>query len=269
MIDLKEKPRRSSKRKFEENGRVQPKETLLDMSVSKLAKAQRRVNLEPSLRKTVMIVNTIRKLEQEIENGRTKTLREANVSHCSPKTNNYSDTRRTDSTVFTCAGTRNSAESVQKRLDLPLETRDESFVCENYSETFNRCPVVTAIAKSCRSDDTFVDLAQSTEMKFKNRFEDSCASNSNTSMPVEVTTVDCEINFAEVDISLYDFDTSMAWSEGGLQLPCVEDTDSQYKHCSPLSTFTSRCSDDLKLGKTTENSFTDDLDQIMQVLVGI
>jgi hypothetical protein len=265
MIDLKEKPRRSTKRKFEENGRVQPKETLLDMSVSKLAKAQTRVNLEPSLRKTVMIVNTIRKLEQEIEIGRTKTSKEANsFSHCSGRTNDYSDTRPSDSTVYPLVGTQNSTENAQKRLDSPLDTRNGSFVCETLN---NRCPSSTnvSIVKSCPSDDTFIDLAQSTEMKFKNRFEDS--STCITSM--EVSANACEINFAEVDISLYDFDTSVAWTEGGLQLPCGDDTDNLNYKPTTLSTFTNRCSDDLKLGKPTENTFADDLDQIMQVLVGI
>jgi hypothetical protein len=269
MIDLKEKPRRSSKRKFEENGRVQPKETLLDMSVSKLAKAQTRVNLEPSLRKTVMIVNTIRKLEQEIEIGRTKTVNEANsFSLCSGRTNNYSDTRPDDSTVFPKMGTQISTESTQKRLDLPLDTRERSFVCNSNSETLNnRCPsdANVSIAKSCPSDDTFIDLAQSTEMKFKNRFDDS--SSCFTTMEVDADA--CEINFAEVDISLYDFDTSVAWPEGGLHIPCGDDADSLVYKASTLSTFTNRCSDDLKLGKPTENTFADDLDQIMQVLVGI
>lgn len=269
MIDLKEKPRRCSKRKFEENGRVQPKETLLDMSVSKLAKAQTRLNLEPSLRKTVMIVNTIRKLEQEIEIGRTKTLNEANsFSHCLGRTNSYPDTRPDDSTVYPLVDTQNSAESTQKSMDSPLDTRDGSFVCENNSETLsNRCPSSTnvSIAKSCPSDATFIDLAQSTEMKFKNRF--AYSSSSITSM--EVNSGACEINFAEVDISLYDFDTSVAWSEGGLQIPCVDDSDNFKYKPSTLSTFTKRCSDDFKLGKSTENTFADDLDQIMQVLVGI
>ena len=80
MIELKER-RRRTKRKFSDplndidNDEIgctaagQPKETLLDMSVSKLAKAKTRVNLEPSLRKTVMIVNTIRKLERQLENN--------------------------------------------------------------------------------------------------------------------------------------------------------------------------------------------------------
>lgn len=273
MIDLKEKPRRSSKRKFEENGRVQPKETLLDMSVSKLAKAQTRVNLEPSLRKTVMIVNTIRKLEQEIEIGRTKKLSEANsLSHCSSRTNSLVDTRPGDSTVYPFMGIQNSTESAQKCLDSPLDTRDEPFVCENNSETStNRCPsggvnANVSIAKSCPSDDTFIDLAQSTEMKFENRFEDS--SSYITSM--EVSTSACEINFAEVDISLYDFDASVSWTEGALQLlPSADDSDSFICKPTTLSTFTKRCSDDLKLGKPTETTFADDLDQIMQVLVGI
>ena len=274
MIELKEKPRRSSKRKFEENGRVQPKETLLDMSVSKLAKAKTRVNLEPSLRKTVMIVNTIRKLEQEIEIGRTKKLSEANsLSHCSGRANSFVDTRPDDSTVYPFMGIQNSTENAQKRLDSPLDTRDEPFVCENYSETSNnRCPssggdTNVSIAKSCPSDDTFIDLAQSTEMKFENRFEDS--SNCVTSM--EVSSSACEINFAEVDISLYDFDASVSWTEGGLQLlPSTDDSDSFISKPTTLSTFTKRCSDDLiKLGKPTESTFADDLDQIMQVLVGI
>lgn len=269
MIDLKEKPRRSTKRKFEENGRVQPKETLLDMSVSKLAKAQTRVNLEPSLRKTVMIVNTIRRLEQEIEIGRTKKLNDANsFSHCSGRTNSYPDTRPADSTVYPSVATQKSTESAQKHLVSPLDTRSESFVCESNSETHNnRCPndANVSITKSCPSDDTFIDLAQSTEMKFQNRFEDT--SSCITSM--EVSTTACEINFAEVDISLYDFDTSVPWSEGGLQLPFADDSENTLYKPTALSTFTKRCSDDLKLGKPRENTFADDLDQIMQVLVGI
>lgn len=264
MIDLKEKPRRCTKRKFEENGRIQPKETLLGMSVSKLAKAQTRVNLEPSLRKTVMIVNTIRKLEQEIEIGRTKTLNEASAfSHCSAKTNNYPDTRLEKNTVCSLVGTQDYTEGFQKHLGSPLDTREETFVCENNSETPDRCPE-ESVAKSCTSDDTFIDLAQSTEMKFKNRFEES----SNSLASIEVSTTACEINFAEVDISLYDFDASMVWQETGVQ-PYVDENEHFLYKPAALSTFTKRCSDDLKLGKSTENTFADDLDQIMQVLVGI
>ncbi|XP_028409683.1 uncharacterized protein LOC114532390 [Dendronephthya gigantea] len=262
MIDLKEKPRRCIKRKFEENGRIQPKETLLDMSVSKLAKAQTRVNLEPSLRKTVMIVNTIRKLEQEIEIGRTKTLKEASsFNHCSAKTNNYHDTRSEKNTVFSHVGTQDYTEGLQKLLGSPLDTREETFVCENNSETHDRCPE-ERVAKSCTSDDTFIDLAQSTEMKFRNRFEES----SNSLASIEVSNTACEINFAEVDISLYDYDASMVWQETGMQ---VDETEQFLYKPAALSTFTKRCSDDLKLGKSTDNTFADDLDQIMQVLVGI
>ena len=271
MIDLKEKPRRTSKRKYEENGRVQPKETLLDMSVSKLAKAQTRVNLEPSLRKTVMIVNTIRKLEQEIEIGRTKTLNEANsFRHCSERTNSCSNTRPDDSTVYPKVETQISSDCTQKLSGPSLDTRDGSFVCDSNSETLNnrcRSGANVSIAKSCPSDDTFIDLAQSTEMKFQNRFDES--SNCFTSMEVDAAAAAYEINFSEVDISLYDFDTSVAWIEGGLQLPCGDDPDSLIYKPSSLSTFSNRCSDDLKLAKPTENTFADDLDQIMQVLVGI
>lgn len=268
MIDLKEKPRRSSKRKFEENGRVQPKETLLDMSVSKLAKAQTRVNLEPSLRKTVMIVNTIRRLEQEIEIGRTRKQNDANsFGHCLERTNSYGDTRPADSTICTSLASQNCTGISEKGASSSLDTRKRSFVCESNSETSsNRWSLNnTDTTKSCPSDVTFIDLAQSTEVKFENRFEDS--SNCITSM--EVNGGVCEINFAEVDISLYDFDTTLSLSEGGLHLPSADDGDQLIHKPTILSTFTNRCSDDIKLGKTVECTFADDLDQIMQVLVGI
>lgn len=263
MIDLNEKPRRSFKRKFEENDRSQPKETLLDISVSKLAKAHTKVNLEPSLRKTVMIVNTIRKLEYEIEIGRTKTPNHANsYRHCSRQTTSDENTRPVDSTVFTLVRTQISIEKEEESIKPTLDSWKGEFHLENNSETSkNRCSNNTkTIVKSCPSDDTFIDLAKSTEMKFKNRFDDAAVLTSSNIL----TTAECEINFSEVDISLYDFDS---WSECGPQIPSIDDSEPVYT-VRP-TTFYKRCSDDLKLEKSNETSLVDDLDQIMQVLVSI
>lgn len=281
MIDLKDlKPqdkRRRSKRKFqsvEGNGcTAQPKETILDMSVSKLAKAKTRMNLEPSLRKTVMIVNTIRKIEQEIENGKDGD-EVMYVDHCLTK-GTCSNTRPTSCGAQIFEGSTNSTEVVPVRLSLSLEQRKESYFCENNSEKLdNRCRSFgVTLAKSNGAEETFIDLTR-TSANFKNKFIGKCSSTCITTVPTRRDLPGLEeeeeINFAEIDISLYDYDATLAWSEGGLQMAsCGEFEDNNYKTSTGLSALIRRCSDDLKLSKSTDNSFTDDLDQIMQVLVGI
>ena len=274
MIDVKEKPRRS-KRKFheavEENGcPIQPKETILDMSVSKLAKAKTRLNLEPSLRKTVMIVNTIRKIEQEIENGKGVIAGEMRCFDRCMANGTCSDTKKSFK-VPTFEEPANSAEVLPVRLSLSVEKRNVPSFSENNSETLNNRYHSFNVTLA-KSDEAFIDLTQTSD-DFKNKFMGKCSSSVITSVPSHSELPDieeAEINFAEIDISLYDFDGTL-WSEGGLQISCgeFENNDKVYKTSNGLSAVIRRCSDDLKLNKTTDNSLTDDLDQIMQVLVGI
>ena len=262
MIDLKEK-RRRSKRKFDEsiekNGcPVRPKETILDMSVSKLAKAKTRLNLEPSLRKTVMIVNTIRKIEEEIENGKGIDVNDAmSIGHCAEL-----NTRPNPVEVPPFEET---TEVVPVRMSMALE-RPFALYSERNSEKFeNRCRSfgVSVLKSEGLQEAGMFDPTQTSRRK--NKFMSKCSYN-------KLPDLEAEINFSEIDISLYDFDATLSWSDGGgIQIACgdLEDNDTVYKTNTGLSALFRRCSDDLKFNKTAENSFTDDLDQIMQVLVGI
>lgn len=268
MIDVKEK-RRRTKRKFDEsiekNGcPVRPKETILDMSVSKLAKAKTQLNLEPSLRKTVMIVNTIRKIEEEIENGKGINVNDAmSIGHCAGRNTRSYPVEET--TPF--EKTTNSTEIVPVRMSMTLERRNEPFAySESNSERFDnhRCMSFGVVKSDGLGEAGVFDLTKTSHQR-KNKLMGKCSYN-------KLPDREAEINFGEIDISLYDFDATLSWSDGGeIQIACgdLEDNDNVYKTNTGLSALFRRCSDDLKFNKTSENSFTDDLDQIMQVLVGI
>lgn len=279
MIEVKER-RRRTKRKLDEsienNGcpAVQPKETILDMSVSKLAKAKTRLNLEPSLRKTVMIVNTIRKIEQEIENGEGVNVNDAktamSIDHCVV---NEGKTKSSCLKVDTFGGATECRDVVPVRMSMTLERRSEPFGynennSEKFSNRYNCRSYGVSLAKYDQADETLIDLTQ-TSHQLKKKLIGKCS----TTVPSysQLPDLDGEINFSEIDISLYDFDATLSWSDGGFQIACgeIDDNENVYKTNTGLSALFRRCSDDLKFNKTTDNSFTDDLDQIMQVLVGI
>lgn len=282
MIEVKDK-RRRTKRKLDEsiekNGcpAVQPKETILDMSVSKLAKAKTRFNLEPSLRKTVMIVNTIRKIEQEIENGEGVNVNDSetamSIDDCVV---NEAKTKSSSLKVGTFGGATECRDVVPVRMSMTLERRSKPFGynennSEKFSNRYNCRSYGVSLAKSDRPDENLIDLTQSHQVKRK--LMGKCSSTCHKTVPSynEPSDLDGEINFSEIDISLYDFDATLSWSDGGIQFACgeLDDNENVYKTNTGLSALFRRCSDDLKFNKTTDNSFTDELDQIMQVLVGI
>lgn len=236
--------------------RCYQRQTIFDISVCKLRKNY--CNGEPLLSKTVLIANTIRLIEEDIEEER------AQIKHllCDAPCSSHS----TDSLGARMIVSHNgpllqnkSREALNKPMDL-LHFEEEMNLlgdkivrelgldyCKDYEERRKQ--------HTSENTDTMTDSNNNASSEKASDLEREIVSCSSL-LGLELTD---ELEFGDVDLSLYDFDTCNA---AGLPVE-VEELCAAWGLSNSL---TARCGESMKRERTNENF--DELDQVMQILVG-
>jgi len=232
--------------------RCYQRQTVFNISLCKLRKNY--CNGEPMLSKTVLIANTIRLIELEMaeENGNTS--------------------------YYTTTSSSSPSQEIGARIE-----NNENIVAHKTRETFSKpLDLVNFEEELDLLGDKIVrelglDLSKNYERKTTISCEELTDTNNNPSSERTVDsdlrdsspTVSCssllgleladELEFGDVDLSLYDFDSC-----GSTVLPFeVEEL------CAAWTGLTNalRCSNSVKKERAVNENF-DELDQVMQILVG-
>lgn len=228
--------------------RCYQRQTIFNISVCKLRKNY--CSGEPLLSKTVLIANTIRMIEEDMAEEREQI---APFSTSTSSNENLGARIEHDGRNLFAQRT---SDSVSKPLDLmnfeeELNLLGDKIVRElGLDLSVRNCERKTRIA-TC-SDVTDTNNNASNERTGESERENvSCSS----LLGLELTD---ELEFGDIDLSLYDFDSC-----GATALPLeVEELCAAW---GLAGTLTTRCSNSFKKERTVTE---DDLDQVMQILVG-
>lgn len=255
------------KRKFSDGEgelRCHQRQTVFNISICKL---QRSSNfIEPLLCRTVLIANTLKLIEREIEEERkicgelkfssfgnrptasraefaradlTSTI-ELNVNPHRPQTGQSKDS--STKLVDFQFDLSTLEEKIAEELEIQTHRRGD---CENRQRKLN----YTMSSEEFKIDKTRAGLDSTST----HNFERDLLAASNL-LGLELNE---EVVFSDVDVSLYDFDV------GASTVPIdIEELCANLCHNSA-----SRCGESVKFEKASEN-LLDDLDQVMQILVG-
>lgn len=256
------------------HGRCLQRQTVFNISICKLQKSFTRP--EPVLFRTVLISNTLRLIEEDIKEERrtleTTVLSEPSdrktfdraVNRAEPVTlsdhNIGTRSRETSKSSLTFEQELNIlGDKMIKELELDIEKT-------NLNEVRTRGKLEAPVQNPSRSADSnnntssFEERHERTERAITDDVirEFTCGS----LLGLELTE---ELEFKDVDVSLYDFDVPngsfpidfdefcSAWNLGSTSVAA--------------RSLPSRCSDSVKLERTSEHTY-DELDQVMQILVG-
>lgn len=267
---------RGSKRRLsdvDDNERLTQRQTVLNMSICKLQKDYGRK--EPPLLRQVLITNTVHKIEQEMDEESHMNLlksediypiygksieadfvdwtkREARA--LSDESKNPEEIRASFADIGTDLSSTNKKEGSCNSFAVEPDREPNKFGAIGDHRKINQLPQGTK--KQNLKQNGFQSFG--IDLKI---WED----NSQLHLPMipltsgQESIADVESFFHDIDISLYDFDF-MAWT------PPPQD----WKHISdqPLMTWPAM-SCGAEVEKKKGDSFFDDLDQIMQVLVGM
>lgn len=253
------------------HGRCLQRQTVFNISICKLQKSFTRP--EPVLFRTVLISNTLRLIEEDIREERrtleTTVLNEPNDGKTfdravEPVTlsdhNIGTRSRETSKSSLTFEQELNIlGDKMIKELELDIEKT-------NLNEMHARGKLEAPVQNPSRSADSnnntssFEERHERTERTITDDVirEFTCGS----LLGLELTE---ELEFKDVDVSLYDFDVPngsfpidfdefcSAWNLGSTSVAA--------------RSLPSRCSDSVKLERAIEHTY-DELDQVMQILVG-
>lgn len=252
------------------HGRCLQRQTVFNISICKLQKSFTRP--EPLLFRTVLISNTLRLIEEDIREER-RTLETTVLSeHSDGKTfdgvaeratlsghNIGTRSRETSKSSLTFEQELNIlGDKMVKELELDMDKT-------NLNEVRAKGKLEVLVQNPSRSADSNNNTSSFEERERHERTitdevirEFTCGS----LLGLELTE---ELEFKDVDVSLYDFDVPngsfpidfdefcSAWNLGSTSVAA--------------RSLPSRCSDSVKLERVSEHTF-DELDQVMQILVG-
>lgn len=252
------------------HGRCLQRQTVFNISICKLQKSFTRP--EPLLFRTVLISNTLRLIEEDIREER-RTLETTVLSEPSDgKTfdgvaeratlsghNIGTRSRETSKSSLTFEQELNIlGDKMVKELELDMDKT-------NLNEVRAKGKLEVLVQNPSRSADSNNNTSSFEERERHERTitdevirEFTCGS----LLGLELTE---ELEFKDVDVSLYDFDVPngsfpidfdefcSAWNLGSTSVAA--------------RSLPSRCSDSVKLERVSEHTF-DELDQVMQILVG-
>lgn len=252
------------------HGRCLQRQTVFNISICKLQKSFTRP--EPLLFRTVLISNTLRLIEEDIREER-RTLETTVLSEPSDgKTfdgvaeratlsghNIGTRSRETSKSSLTFEQELNIlGDKMVKELELDMDKT-------NLNEVRAKGKLEVLVQNPSRSADSNNNTSSFEERERHERTitdevirEFTCGS----LLGLELTE---ELEFKDVDVSLYDFDVPngsfpidfdefcSAWNLGSTSVAA--------------RSLPSRCSDSVKLERVSEHAF-DELDQVMQILVG-
>lgn len=261
------------------HGRCIQRQTVFNISICKLQKSFTRP--EPILCRTVLISNTLRLIEQDIREEQ-RTLEMTVVSELSDgKT--LERTANNNSERLTLV-----AHNIGTRSHEGFETSKSSLTFEQELNILGDKMVKELEFVMDKSPNAAQEIPAKSKLELLGQNESRAAdSNNNTSVvPGLQKAVNCnsedlvkemtcgsllglelieELEFKDVDVSLYDFDVSngsfpiefdefcSAWNLGSTSVAA--------------RSLPSRCGDSLKLQRPNDYAF-DELDQVMQILVG-
>lgn len=262
------------------HGRCLQRQTVFNISICKLQKSFTRP--EPVLFRTVLISNTLRLIEEDIREER-RTLETTVLSE-------PSDGKTVDRIVNRAERLTLSGHNIDTRSRESCETSKSSLTFEqelnilgdkmikeleldmdktNLNEVPAKGKLEALVQNSSRSGDS--NNNTSIMSGFEQRHER--ALNCNTDEVIREFTCGSllglelteELEFKDVDVSLYDFDVP----SGSFPIDFDEFCSAWNLGSTNVATrsLPSRCSDSVKLERAIEHTF-DELDQVMQILVG-
>lgn len=266
----------------EVHGRSLQRQTVFNISICKLQKTFTRP--EPVLFKTVLISNTLRLIEEDIREERRsletnvlngpndgKTLdrvvnmnEPANLSGINIGTRSRDGCETSKSSLTFEQELNILGDKMIKELELDMEkSKVPEVSAKGKSEPLVRNPSARSTADSNNNNASIVSGFEERERAVTSNSDEiirefTCCS----LLGLELTE---ELEFKDVDVSLYDFDVPngsfpidfdefcSAWNLGSTSVAA--------------RSLPSRCSDSVKLERASEHNF-DELDQVMQILVG-
>lgn len=215
----------------DENERITLRQMILNMSICKLQKDQGRK--EPSLLRSVAITNTVRYIENEMDeemlnfdNDYPSYDHEESISFTSA--NSFGE-------CFNNGSAKDDIQMVERSLEKEQQSKYGAIGDHRKSTNNSAAPVTdTSILNGFLWDGmTLPSLTTVTSPAFE--------------------SMDFDANFPDVDITLYDYDNNLS----SLQMQIFND----------WRVFPSSCAMEYEARKP--DSFFEELDQIMQVLVGM
>lgn len=264
------------------HGRCFQRQTVFNISICKLQKSFTRP--EPVLCRTVLISNTLRLIEEDIREER-RTLEMTVVSELSDGQTPERAVNNSDERRVTFPGHNISTRSREKfetsKSDLTFEqelnilgdkmVKELEFDMEKSPSIAKELPEkarLDIVSSSCAADsNNNTSIVPGTEQRHER------AVNCNTEDMIKEITCGSllglelteELEFKDVDVSLYDFDVP----NGSFPIDFDEFCNAWNLGSTSVAarSLPSRCSDSLKLERTSDYAF-DELDQVMQILVG-
>lgn len=258
----------------EVHGRCLQRQTVFNISICKLQKSFTRP--EPILFKTVLISNTLRLIEEDIREER-RSLETNDLNGPSDEktfarvVNMHEPTNRPGLNIGTrsrdaCETSKSSltfeqelnilGDKMVKELELD---RENSKLLEEKSELLTQNPLTRSAADSNNNTPGFEERERAVTSNSEEIIREfTCGS----LLGLELTE---ELEFKDVDVSLYDFDVP----NGSFPIDFDEFCSVWNLGSTSVAarSLPSRCSDSVKLERANEHNF-DDLDQVMQILVG-
>lgn len=262
----------------EVHGRCLQRQTVFNISICKLQKSFTRP--EPVLFKTVLISNTLRLIEEDIREER-KSLEKNDLNGPSDEetfarvVNMHEPTNRSGLNIGTrsrdaCETSKSSltfeqelnilGDKMVKELELDMEKSKLLEVsAKEKSELLTQSPLTRSAADSNNNNPGFEERERAVTSNSDEIIREfTCGS----LLGLELTE---ELEFKDVDVSLYDFDVP----NGSFPIDFDEFCSVWNLGSTSVAarSLPSRCSDSVKLERANEHNF-DDLDQVMQILVG-
>lgn len=260
------------------HGRCLQRQTVFNISICKLQKSFTRP--EPVLFRTVLISNTLRLIEEDIREERrtleTTVLSEPSDGKTLNSVVNSSAERVTGHNIGTRSRETHETSKSPLTFEQELNILGDKMIKEleldmdktNLNEEPAKGRLESPAQNSSRSGG---DSNNNTPSGFDERHER--AINCNTDEMIREFTCGSllglelteELEFKDVDVSLYDFDVP----NGSFPIDFDEFCSAWNLGSTSVATrsLPSRCSDSVKLERAIEHSF-DELDQVMQILVG-
>jgi len=234
MIDTRATKRRLSD--ADKNERIAMRQMVLNMSMCKLQKRHGRK--EPSLRRTVIINNTVQQIEREMDN-------EMLVAEYERQKNHYNDMHMHVDDYFSPSFNKHHIQSQSKDAQVTTFTFDDTSSSEISDKKENKFGAIG----DHRNKNTTLECQTSKPTGYLSGFmwDSLSLPNLNSGSISMLDSVEVERNFTDVDMSLYDYDNSFQAKEWQ---PYPRSCASEYDRHQP-------------------DSFFQELDQIMQVLVGM
>lgn len=260
------------------HGRCLQRQTVFNISICKLQKSFTRP--EPVLFRTVLISNTLRLIEEDIREERrtleTTVLSEPSDGKTLDRVVNSSAERVTGHNIGTRSRetyeTPKSPLTFEQELNILGDKMIKELELDMDKTNLNEVPAKGRLeAPAQNSSRSGGDSNNNTASGFDERHER--AINCNTDEMIREFTCGSllglelteELEFKDVDVSLYDFDVP----NGSFPIDFDEFCSAWNLGSTSVATrsLPSRCSDSIKFERAIEHTF-DELDQVMQILVG-